>query len=580
MSSSVHKAVAGGREQSFTSPPGMELSDFASESASSRSDDLRATDMSVEADVLPSMKVPAEVMRKWQEIVDLLADILNVPSALIMRVEPPNIKVFVSSESKGNPYEPDEVACLNTGLYCETVMNTRRPLIVPDALQDEAWKSNPDIKLGMISYLGVPVSWPDGEIFGTICVLDRKNNGYSELYLRLLLQWRDVLQADLRSIAATQREIEQRETKIRRLVDANIIGIIIWNMDGKILDANSEFLRIVGYDQHDLLSGRVSWADMTPPEWRDRDALTISELKNKGSVQPYEKEYIRKDGSRIAVLIGVASLEETESQGVAFVLDLTERRRAEAEARESERRFRNMQTELAHANRLATLGQLTASITHEVKQPITAVLLNIQTAQRFLTRQQPDLERTKKAIDRAVLNGMRITEVVDRTHALVRKEPTRKDSLEINEAISEVVGLTRGEVLKNGVQVRTKLAAGLPVIQGSRVQIQQVMLNLIVNAVEAMSQMSDDRRELLISTQAEADCVLVAVRDSGPGLSEGAIERVFEAFYTSKSSGLGMGLSICRSIVEDHGGRLWAAANVPKGAAFQFTVPVNSDCED
>lgn len=536
------------------------------------------TSVSRWADMLNSVQVPADVMRKWQEILDLLAEILHVPSALIMRAEPPNIKVFVSSESKGNPYEPGEVACLNTGLYCETVMNTRRPLIVPDALQDEAWKSNPDIKLGMISYLGVPISWPDGEIFGTICVLDRKSNEYSELYLRLLLQWRDVLQADLISIASMQREIEQREAKIRRLVDANIIGIVIWNVEGQILDANNEFLRIVGYDQHDLLSGRVSWADMTPPEWRDRNALALSELKNKRAAQPFEKEYIRKDGSRIPVLVGIASLEGTEGQGIAFVLDLTERKRAETEARESERRFRNMQMELAHANRLATLGQLAASITHEVKQPITAALLNTQTAQRFLSRQQPDVERAKKAIDRAVLNGMRVSEVVDRTHALVRKEPVRKDRLEINEAISGVIGLTRGEALKNDVQVRTQLAESLPVIQGNRVQIQQVMLNLIVNAVEAMSQMSDDRRELLISTQAEADCVLVAVRDSGPGLSEGDIERAFEAFYTTKSSGLGMGLSICRSIVEDHGGRLWATANVPKGAAFQFTVPINSDC--
>src|SRR5258705_10618984 len=163
--------------------------------------------------MLHSMRVPAEIMQKWQEIVDLLADILNVPSALIMRVEPPNIKVFVSSESKGNPYERDEVACLNTGLYCETVMKTRRPLLVPDALHDEEWNSNPDIKLGMISYLGFPISWPDGEIFGTICVLDNKRNEYSELYRKLLRQSRDVLQADLRSLSASHRELKQPETK-------------------------------------------------------------------------------------------------------------------------------------------------------------------------------------------------------------------------------------------------------------------------------------------------------------------------------------------------------------------------------
>jgi signal transduction histidine kinase len=394
--------------------------------------------------MLHNTPVPAEILRKWQGIVDLLADIVRVPSALIMRVEPPNIKVLVASESERNPYEPGEEASLNTGLYCETVMNTRQPLLVPDALQDEDWKSNPDIKLGMISYLGVPISWPDGDIFGTICVLDGQSNGYSDLYLKLLLQWRDVLQADLTSIAT------------------------------------------------------------------------------------------------------------------------------------SEQRFRTMQAELAHANRLATLGQLTASITHEVKQPLAAVLLNAQAAQRFLARQPPDLEGGKKAMDRAVQDCIRAAEVVDRTRALGRKEAERKDSVEINKAIAEVIGLTRNELLKNSVEVQTQLAEGLPVIQGSRVQLQQVMLNLIVNAIEAMSQTGDDRRDLLISTRSQADCILIAVRDSGPGLPEGAIERAFEAFYTTKSSGLGMGLSICRSIIEDHGGRLWAAANEPNGAAFQFTIPINS----
>ena len=188
-------------------------------------------------------QVPAEMMRKWQGIVDLLADIVHVPSALITRLEPPNLRVLLASESQGNPYEPDEVCSLNTGNYCETVMSTRRPLLVPDALQDEAWKTNPDIKLGLISYLGVPISWPDGAIFGTICVLDRRSNGYSDVYLKLLLQCRDVLQSDLQSIATAQREIEQRETKIRRLVDANVIGIIIWNVEGQILDANGLRIR-------------------------------------------------------------------------------------------------------------------------------------------------------------------------------------------------------------------------------------------------------------------------------------------------------------------------------------------------
>src|SRR5262249_3044264 len=254
---------------------------------------------------------------------------------------------FNPSHNIGSIRVPDrygEPADLNTGLYCETVMKSRQPLLVPDALSDEAWKCNPDIKLGMISYLRVPITWPDGETFGTICVLANKANEYSDLYLRLLLQWRDVVEADLTSLATLHSKLEERDAKVRRLFDANIIGIFIWELEGQITEANDAFLQMLGYDREDLVCGRLRWTDLTPPEWFDLDIRRwIPELKTTGSLQPFEKEYFRKDGGRIPVLIGVASFEKSGNQGVAFVLDLTERKRAEAEARESERRYREVQ---------------------------------------------------------------------------------------------------------------------------------------------------------------------------------------------------------------------------------------------
>ncbi|MEX3957684.1 ATP-binding protein [Trinickia sp. EG282A] len=524
-------------------------------------------------------QVPPETVRKWQEIVNLLAEIMRVPSALIMQVEPPNIKVFVSSESTGNPYEPAETAALNTGLYCETVMKTGQPLLVPDALQDEAWKSNPDIKLGMVSYLGVPISWPNGEIFGTICVLDRKKNSYSKVFLRLLLMWRDVLQADLRTLATLDRQLEERDAKIRRLFDADIIGVFIWDLEGRIIEANDAFLRIVGYEREDLISGRVRWTELTPPEWLDRDVHQwVPEFKRTGHLQSFEKEYFRKDGSRVPVLIGAASFEEGGDQGVSFVLDLTERKRAEAEARESERRYREIQTALAHANRVMTMGQLTASISHEIRQPIGACATNAEAGLRWLSAPSPDLEEVRQAFERITKDARRASEVMNRIRGLVRNAPTDKEWVQINEAIREVITLTRVEAEKNSVSVRMELAEDLPLVQGDRVQLQQVMLNLIMNAIDAMSAVDDGPRELTISTgKDEPNAVLVTVCDSGPGVRPENVERLFEPFYTTKAGGMGMGLSICRSIVESHGGMLRLSANVPRGAVFQFTVPGERD---
>ena len=272
-----------------------------------------------------------------------------------------------------------------------------------------------------------------------------------------------------------------------------------------------------------------------------------------------------------------AAFDERRDQGVAFVLDLTERKQAEKAVRESERRNSEMQAELAHANRVATVGQLSASIAHEVTQPMAAAAANAHAALRWLKRQPPNIEEALLTIDEITNNTARASEIIGRIRALVMKAPQRKETFEINEAIREVIILAQTEVRKSGISIATVLGEELPLIEGDRVQLQQVMLNLINNAVQAMTAVEVESRELAISTsKTEPNGIEVAVRDSGPGLDPANFERAFEAFYTTKPGGLGMGLSICRSIIEAHGGRLWASANVPRGATFQFTVPAQS----
>ena len=287
--------------------------------------------------------VPSEIVQKWQEIVDLLAEIMRVPSALVMRVEPPNIKVFVSSQSTGNPYEPDEVASLNTGLYCETVMKTRQPLLVPDALQDEEWKSNPDIKLGMISYLGFPVSWPDGEIFGTICVLDNKKNEYSTLYRKLLLQFRNVVQADLRSLATVHAELATQKAHLEELFARVPEAIVQLDGDGRVARVNPEFTKIFGYVEDEVL-GRSLNDLIVPEELRAEAEEFTSRVNDSGEIQTVETVRSRKNGTRVPVsVVRVPVMSEgRQISEYAVYRDITERKRGEEAARRSEQVLREV----------------------------------------------------------------------------------------------------------------------------------------------------------------------------------------------------------------------------------------------
>jgi PAS domain S-box-containing protein len=749
------------------------------------------------------------------------------------------------------------------------------------------------------------------------------------------------------ALAGANRNLAESEARIRRLVDSGIIGIYIWDFEGRVLEANGEFLRMVNYDREDLVAGRIRWTDLTPPDWRDRTSAKMERQKSSGRFEPFEKEYIRKDGSRFPLLVGGATFEQGGDKGIAFVVDLTDQKRAEEKSRESELKLRQItetvpglvwsngpdgelthinqrmldysgmrfeefmqrgweafvhpadypetaeafryaietgtsyqrvmrlrradgefrwhharceplcdrqgriiqwyglcvdveeakttedrlrrseahlaeaerlshtgavayngtailfaseetyriwgfdpaqglpsrdvvfqrihpgdrdrlkaevrrevgkkrrysvgyrivlpdgtvkhletigqpvfsasgklveifatqtdvterkraeealreseakfrdyaetasdwfweidpdhkftlltenafgsdaadrigkpcwdhaldvetepekwrlvwatldahesfrdfvyctvdgsgapmyvkasgkpvfdssgkflgyrgtgtdvtaivrgqraeaslqavQAELAHVSRVMTLGQLTASIAHEVNQPIGSARNNARAALNFLDRRPPDLGEVREALGCIVADADRAGGIIDRIRDQIKKVPPRSDRFDLNRAIEEVVELAQSMITENGVSVQSRLASGMALVHGDRVQLQQVVLNLILNAVEAMRSVEADERQLLISTdQSEANVTLVAVRDSGPGVDPKHLEHVFEAFYSTKS-GMGMGLSICRSIIAAHGGRLWAAAAEPEGALFQFTLP-------
>ena len=373
--------------------------------------------------------------------------------------------------------------------------------------------------------------------------------------------------------AAVRELANGLEARIRRLVDANIIGIFIWNLDGKIVEANEAFLSIVEYNRGDLVSGGMLWTDFTPPEWRDRDEQAFADLKAHGRAHPYEKEFIRKDGSRVPVVVGAALFEEGRNEGVAFVLDLREQKRAE-EVRE---RLRQAQAELAHMTRVMTLGQVTASIAHEVNQPLSGIITNASTCLRMLAADPPNVAGALETTRRTIRDGNRASEVITRLRALYSKKEASPESMDLNEAAREVITLSLSELQRNLVILRQELAENLPLVVGDRVQLQQVILNLVLNASDAMRDVDDRPRELVIRTERdEGGGVRVTVKDAGVAFDPRVTDRLFEAFYTTKHGGMGMGLSVSRSIVENHRGRVWATLNDGPGATFSFSIPCAS----
>jgi len=369
-----------------------------------------------------------------------------------------------------------------------------------------------------------------------------------------------------------EEALRESEARFRTFVDHATDTFMLHDEDGTVLDVNRNACESLGYGRDELIGKRPFFFDLEldAAAWeRHREHL------KGGGVATLERRYRRKDGTVFPVEVRMRAFQQGRQRLIiSLSRDITERKRAAETLRE-------MQAELTHANRAAAMGQVTASIAHEVSQPIVAMLCNAEAALSWLGSQPSNVAAAQRALASIVTDGNRAGEVINWIRALIKKTPARKETIDVNNAILNVVTIARSELLRHRVSLQTDLATGLPLMEGHRVQLQQVVLNLILNAVEAMCSLDEEPRELHISTTANASGgILVVVRDNGPGIDPTMINRLFDPFYTTKPAGTGMGLAICNSIIEAHGGQLWAAANETRGAVFQFTLPPVRGCRD
>jgi PAS domain S-box-containing protein len=369
------------------------------------------------------------------------------------------------------------------------------------------------------------------------------------------------------ALSHANRNLQESEAKFRSAIDG-IAGLVaILTPKGELETVNRQLIEYFGRSREELTTWETS--DAVHPEDLPRILELFKRSIAAGATFHYELRLRRFDGEyRWFENRGVPIRDESGfiARWYVLLVDIEDRTRALE-------RLEQMQSDFAHINRVSMMGELAASLSHEIAQPISAARMNASIALKILDDQPPDLSKARKVLGRIVGNADRAGDIVGRIREQIKKTPPRKEPFDLNAAINEVAVLAQSAIIRNGVSVQTRLAEGLRPIQGDRVQLQQVFLNLILNAVEAMGSVESGARDLSISTEQDQTGVVVAVRDSGPGIDPHHLDRVFEAFYTTKSKGMGMGLSICRSIIEAHGGRLWAGANEPRGAVFQFTVP-------
>jgi PAS domain S-box-containing protein len=368
-------------------------------------------------------------------------------------------------------------------------------------------------------------------------------------------------------IAERTRELRRAGLELETILDASPLGMVLVNGDQTVQRCNAAFERLVGWSADEIVGHRFPLMKAV----EERCTQLASDLGNGHGFSGIELRITRKDGSEFDAIVACTPLSDDHSRPaglVANIEDVSDRKR-------SEEALRKAHAELAHVTRLTTLGEMAASIAHEINQPLTAILANAAASLNWLARPGADLDSVREALADIVNDGHRAADVIQRIRQVATKSDPHRSPLSMNEVIDDVVALVRTEVQKHRVALRVELSPTLPPTLGDRVQLQQVVMNLVMNGVEAMARVHDRPRELVIRSDAWDNRVFVAVRDTGVGIDPRDADQLFDAFFTTKTAGMGMGLSISRSIVEGHGGRLWATPNDAHGATFQFALPAN-----
>ncbi|RVH21077.1 PAS domain-containing sensor histidine kinase [Sinorhizobium meliloti] len=378
---------------------------------------------------------------------------------------------------------------------------------------------------------------------------------------------------DVEDFRRAEETLRRRELDFQLIVDSIPLPVAVTTPSGEVEGLNQLTLDYFGRTFEELKGWKAS--DVVHPDDLERTIAEQLAAHQGDHAYNVESRHRRADG--VYRWYNVLGLPLRDPQGnilrwLHLLIDIDDRRQAEAALQAANDR-------LARASQVASLVELSASIAHEVNQPIAAALANAQAALRWLRREPPDLAEVSEALDDVVKDGTRAGAVIDRIRSLFKNAPPSLENLDITEALTEIVALSRGKALKNGVFLQVQLSEGLPTVRGDRVQLQQVMLNLITNAIEAMSDVDNGNRNVRITAGRDDDNVFVTVQDSGPGLTQATLERVFEPFYTTKPTGLGVGLSICRSIIEAHSGALWATNAEKGGAVFSFTLPISASAK-